>query len=78
MLAWMGADAVGMSTVAEAAAARAAGMRVTAISCITNLAAGIGPAPLSHEEVLAAGRATSERLVRLLTQAVPQLVRALG
>ena len=78
MLAWMGADAVGMSTVAEAAAARAAGMRVAAISCITNAAAGIGPAPLSHEEVLAVGRATSKRLVRLLEQAVPELVRALG
>ena len=50
----LGADAVGMSTVPEALLLSAAGIRVGAISCITNLAAGIGSAPLSHEEVTAA------------------------
>ena len=47
----LGADAVGMSTVCEAIAARHMGLRVCAISCITNMACGILPQPLSHEEV---------------------------
>ena len=48
----LGADAVGMSTVPEAIVARQCGMRVAGISCITNLAAGLGQATLSHKEVL--------------------------
>ena len=48
----LGADAVGMSTVPEAIAARQCGLRVAAVSCITNLAAGIGKEKLSHAEVL--------------------------
>lgn len=76
MLRWMGADAVGMSTVCEALAARAAGLRVAAISCITNLAAGIGASPPSHDEVLAAGREAAGRFTRLLERAVPRLAAA--
>ena len=48
----LGADAVGMSTVPEAIVARQCGLRVAAVSCITNLAAGIGKENLSHAEVL--------------------------
>jgi purine-nucleoside phosphorylase len=48
----LGADAVGMSTVPEAIVARQCGLRVVGLSCITNLAAGIGPRELSHTEVL--------------------------
>ena len=67
MLAHLGADAVGMSTVPEVLVARALGMRVVAVSCITNAASGVTAARLSHSEVLAATtRATPvfERAVR--------------
>jgi len=66
MLARLGADAVGMSTVAEVVAARAAGLPVLAISVVTNWAAGLSPAPLDHAEVMAAGAAAGERLGRLV------------
>ena len=73
-----GADAVGMSTVLEASAAAAAGMRVVAVSCITNPAAGIAEEPLSHEEVMEVGAAVAGRFQRLLTDAVPHLCAALA
>jgi purine-nucleoside phosphorylase len=52
MLRVLGADAVGMSTVPEVVVARALGMRVAGVSCITNLASGVSPTPLSHAEVI--------------------------
>ena len=78
MLRSFGADAVGMSTVAEALAARASGARVCGVSLITNFAAGITGEPLSHEEVLAAGREAAGRFSELLARVVPHLTRALA
>ncbi len=69
----MGADAIGMSTVAEAVAARAAGARVAAVSLVTNPGAGIGGTPLSHAEVVEAGREAADRFCRLLEAAVEPL-----
>lgn len=71
MLERFGADAVGMSTVPEVVAARAGGMRVAGISTITNKAAGISPVPLSHDDVLDAGRQVRD----MLTSVVRGLVR---
>src|SRR5437764_10274839 len=62
----LGADAVGMSTVPETIVARQCGLRVTGLSCITNLAAGRSPAPLSHAEVLETGERVKILAARLL------------
>jgi purine-nucleoside phosphorylase len=62
----LGADAVGMSTVPEAIVARQCGLRVTALSCITNFAAGRSRKPLSHEEVLETGRRVAKSATNLL------------
>ena len=61
MLRTLGADLVGMSTVHETIAARAAGAEVLAVSLVTNLAAGITGKPLRHDEVLAAGLDSAAR-----------------
>jgi purine-nucleoside phosphorylase len=61
-----GADAVGMSTAREACRCAELGLPVAAISCIANLAAGLSPTPLSHQDVLAAVSASAENLGRLL------------
>jgi purine-nucleoside phosphorylase len=68
MLRAMGADAVGMSTVLEVLALRHVGVRVAAISCITNLAAGISPTPLAHDEVQEIAQRTSAPFVALLSR----------
>jgi purine-nucleoside phosphorylase len=66
MVRMLGAQAVGMSTVPEIIALRHMGVRVGALSCITNLAAGITAHPLSHEEVEATARARQPELLALL------------
>lgn len=70
MLSALGADAVGMSTVVEAVAARHAGMRVCGVSCIANLAAGLSPTPLSGEEVIQAANEAAPRFKSLLWNSI--------
>ena len=69
----MGADLVGMSTVPEAILARSLGLRTLGISCVTNLAAGIGAQALNHQEVMEYGQKVATRLGRLLQGMVAQL-----
>lgn len=73
MLRTLGADLVGMSTVHETIAARAAGAEVLAISLVTNLAAGMTGQPLSHAEVLEAGRQSATRMGSLLAGVISSL-----
>ncbi len=69
----IGADLVGMSTVPEVIVANYLGMRVLAISCVTNMAAGVLPQKISHEEVLETGRQVQDTLVRFLKALLPYL-----
>lgn len=70
----IGADLVGMSTVPEVIAARHMGIECLAISCVTNMAAGVLPQKLDHNEVLATGASVRDKLIGLLAE----LVRDLG
>jgi purine-nucleoside phosphorylase len=69
----IGGDLVGMSTTLEAIAAREAGVEVLGISLVTNLAAGMTGEPLSHEEVLQAGRASAARMGALLAKVLERI-----
>ncbi|TNB73733.1 purine-nucleoside phosphorylase [Arthrobacter sp. BB-1] len=69
----IGADLVGMSTALEAIAGRHAGMEVFGISLVTNLAAGISPQPLSHQEVIESGQAAGPRISKLLAEIIARL-----
>lgn len=73
MLERLGADAVGMSTVAEVLAARALGLRCMGISTITNLASGIGHEALSHAEVMVTARAVQRDMISLFTGIIERL-----
>jgi len=68
----MGADAVGMSTVQETILARHCGLRVAAVSVITNLAEGMTDEPLSHEQTLSAAESGAGDLTRLLLDFIPR------
>jgi xanthosine phosphorylase len=69
----LGGDAVGMSTVHETTVARHCGLRVAAISVITNLAEGMGDVPLSHEQTLADATRAADDLSRLLIAFIARL-----
>ncbi|MGI9627251.1 MAG: purine-nucleoside phosphorylase [Longimicrobiales bacterium] len=72
-LARAGVDAVGMSTVPEVTCARALGQRVLGFSMISNLAAGLSPVPLSHDDVVKTGVAAGARLADLILELIPRL-----
>jgi len=68
-----GLDAIGMSTVPEVITARAMGMRVAGMSCVTNLASGITSAPVDHDEVLAVTRAAAGKLEAVVAEWIREL-----
>ena len=74
----IGADLVGMSTALEVVAARHMGMKVLAISCVTNMAAGILDQPLSHQEVMETGERVRESFEALLRAVLPQIAEDAG
>lgn len=69
----LGADAVGMSTACEAVAANHMGMKIVGVSCISNLAAGISPNPLTEEEVIEAGKEVSKAFSALVTESIKRM-----
>jgi purine-nucleoside phosphorylase len=71
----IGADLVGMSTVPEVIAARHMGMRVLAISCVTNMAAGILDKPINHEEVLEVTGRVQSQFLALLRAVIPAIAK---
>lgn len=73
MLRTLGADAVGMSTVPEAVAARQMGMKVLGVSCITNMAAGVKDEPINHHEVIETGERVRDTFKELLRRVIPRL-----
>lgn len=73
MMRTMGADAVGMSTVAEVIAARHSGLEVLGISCISNMASGILDQPLSHDEVIETTERVKSRFLGLVLGVIPAL-----
>lgn len=74
MMRVLGADAVGMSTVPEAIAANHMGMKICAISCISNLAAGMTQNPLTHEEVQETADMAAEAFKKLVTESIKRFV----
>ncbi len=70
MLHKLGASAVGMSTVVEAIAANHMGMKICGVSCVSNLAAGMNSAPLTHEEVQEAANAVAPKFEKLLVESI--------
>ncbi len=78
MLARMGADLVGMSTVPEVLVARHMDVRVLAISCVTNMAAGLSGEIIHHEEVLETGRRVKGTLLSILRAVLPKIAKSIA
>ena len=78
MLSMFGADAVGMSTAIEAIASRHAGMKVCAVSCVCNMAAGISPTPLTHAEVQEAADKAAPLFKKLIARSVEEISDAVS
>lgn len=74
----LGGDAVGMSTACEAVAANHMGMRIVGISCISNLACGISPVPLSHKEVQETADRVAEKFQALVTRIIEEIGKSCG
>ena len=74
MMRKLGADAVGMSTVPEVIVARHCGMNVLAVSCITNIAAGMSSAQIDHSEVMVVGERAGKQLAELIVRLIPKIV----
>lgn len=74
----LGGDAVGMSTACEAVAANHMGMRIVGISCISNLACGISPVPLSHKEVQETTDRVAEKFQALVTKIIEEIGKSCG
>lgn len=73
----IGADLVGMSTVPEVIVARHMGVKVMAISCVTNMAAGLSNQTINHQEVLETGQRVRGKFLALLTAVIPRIVETL-
>jgi purine-nucleoside phosphorylase len=73
----LGGDVVGMSTVPEAIALHHMGKRVVAVSCVTNLAAGVSPTPLEHAEVLATAKKVQSTFCALVKESVKEMEKIL-
>ena len=76
MMRKLGADAVGMSTIPEVIVARHCGMKVLAISCITNVAAGLSAAQIDHGEVMSVGEHAGKQLSELIVRLIPRITGA--
>lgn len=74
MLRDLGGDALGMSTVPEATVARHAGMKILAVSCITNVAAGLVRQEINHQEVMEVGARAGRQLSALIIKLIPRIV----
>ncbi|MDD4569933.1 MAG: purine-nucleoside phosphorylase, partial [Tepidanaerobacteraceae bacterium] len=73
MLSFVGADAVGMSTVPEVIAARQMDIRVFGVSCVTNMAAGISKTKLAHQEVVDTSQRVKKSFIKIITDMIGQV-----
>lgn len=78
MLRTLGADAVGMSTVPEVIVANQMGIRVSGVSCVTNMAAGLGGAKLSHEEVMETANRVKKQFIALIDGVIQEFSHSIS